>query len=125
MEIKKFSPSDANPVKLPGQESEIYVANLIDQRDGGPVTIGYGRYAPDQSLTETIAVYDTMIVLEERLSVSTSGSTVSARQGDIVYMPKAWRSRLPPKATRANSLRHIPALGGKSRQMACEISLCQ
>ncbi|WP_261322530.1 hypothetical protein [Rhizobium leguminosarum] len=30
---------------------------------GGPVTIGYGRYAPGQSLTETIDV-GVMIVLE-------------------------------------------------------------
>ncbi|WP_426126061.1 AraC family ligand binding domain-containing protein [Pararhizobium sp. PWRC1-1] len=75
-------------VKSPGKDADIFVGNLIDERHGGPVTIGYGRYAPGQSLIETMAVYDTMIVLEGRLSVSTGNGTVTARPGDIVYMPK-------------------------------------
>ena len=58
------------------------------EKKGGPVTIGYGRYAPDQSLTETMEVDDTMIILKGRLSVSTSDGTVTAVTGDIVYMPK-------------------------------------
>ena len=88
MKVQKFSLSDAELVKSPGQEADIFVGNLIDERHGGPVTIGYGRYAPGQSLTETIAVHDTMIVLEGRLAVSTSDGTVMAGPGDIVYMPK-------------------------------------
>lgn len=91
MKVQKFSVSDAKMVKSPGQDAEIYVANLVDERDGGPVTIGYGRYAPDQSLTETMEVDDTMIVLDGRLSVSTSDGTVTAGPGDIVYMPK-WQA---------------------------------
>jgi ethanolamine utilization protein EutQ (cupin superfamily) len=51
MKVQKFSVSDAKMVKSPGQDAEIYVGNLVDERNGGPVTIGYGRYAPDQSLT--------------------------------------------------------------------------
>ena len=88
MKVQKFSVSDATLVKSPGQNAEIYVGNLVDEKDGGPVTIGYGRYAPGQSLTETMAVDDTMIVLEGRLSVSTSDGTLRAGPGDIVYMPK-------------------------------------
>ena len=82
MKVQKFSLSDAELVKSPGQNADIFVGNLIDEKDGGPVTIGYGRYAPDQSLTETMAV------LEGRLSVSTGDGTVTAGPGDIVYMPK-------------------------------------
>lgn len=88
MKVQKFSVTDAQMVKSPGQEAEIYVGNLVDQKHGGPVTIGYGRYAPRQSLTETMAVDDTMIVLEGRLSVSTGTETMAAGPGDIVYMPK-------------------------------------
>ena len=88
MKVRKFSLSDAQLVKSPGQDADISVGNLIDERHGGPVTIGYGRYAPGQSLTETMAVHDTMIVLEGRLSVSTGDGTVTAEPGDIVYMPK-------------------------------------
>jgi ethanolamine utilization protein EutQ (cupin superfamily) len=88
MKVQKFSVSDANLVRSPGQDADIFVGNLVDERNGGPVTIGYGRYAANQSLTETMAVDDTMIVLEGRLSVSTADGTVTAGKGDIVYMPK-------------------------------------
>lgn len=88
MKVQKFSISDAKLVRSPGQDAEIFVGNLVDENHGGPVTIGYGRYAPGQSLTETMAVHDTMIVLEGRLSVSTSEGTVTAVSGDIVYMPE-------------------------------------
>jgi len=88
MMVQKFSPTDAKLEKSPGQDADIYVGNLVDEKNGGPVTIGYGRYAPGQSLTETMMVDDTMIVIEGKLSVSTRDGTVTATPGDIVYMPK-------------------------------------
>lgn len=88
MKVQKFSLSDARLERSPGQDADIFVGNLVDERHGGPVTIGYGRYGPNQSLTETMGVHDTMIVLEGRLSVSTGDGTVTAGPGDIVYMPK-------------------------------------
>ncbi len=88
MIVQKFSLSDANLIKSPGQDADIYVGNLVDETNGGPVTIGYGKYAPGQTLTEKMAVDDTMVVLEGRLSVSTRYGTFTAGPGDIVYMPK-------------------------------------
>lgn len=88
MLVQKLSLADAVFERSPGQEAEIFTANLIDERHGGPVTIGYGRYAPHQSLTETMAVHDTMIVLEGRLSVTSAAGTVEAGAGEIVSMPK-------------------------------------
>lgn len=61
---------------------------MVDQRHGGPVTIGYGRYGPNQSLDEILAVDDVMVILHGRLSVSTDGGTVTAGPGEIIYMPK-------------------------------------
>lgn len=88
MKVQKFSIGAADLVRSPGQDADIFVGNLVDERHGGPITIGYGRYAPGQSLTETMAVHDVMIVLEGRLVVSTGPGTVTAGPGDIVYMPK-------------------------------------
>ena len=88
MKMRKFSIADASLERSPGQEADISVGNLVDERHGGPITIGYGRYAPGQSLSETMAVDDVMIVLEGRLSVSTDAGTVTAGPGEIVYMPK-------------------------------------
>jgi len=88
MTVRKFAVSDAAFEHSPGQDGEIFAANLIDQRHGGPITIGYGRYGANQSLEETIAVDDVMVVLEGRLSVSTNAGTVTAGPGEIVYMPR-------------------------------------
>ena len=88
MNVQKFSITDAELSRSPGQDGDIFVANMVDERHGGPITIGYGRYAPGQTLTETMAVDDVMIVLEGRLFVSTGAGTVTAEPGEIVYMPK-------------------------------------
>lgn len=88
MKVRKFAMADASLERSPGQPADVFVGNLVDERHGGPITIGYGRYSPDQTLTETMAVDDVMIVLEGQVSVSTDTGTVTAGPGEIVYMPK-------------------------------------
>ncbi|MGH6614428.1 hypothetical protein [Sphingomonas sp.] len=88
MIVRKFAIADASFERSPGQDGNVFTGNLIDQRDGGPITIGYGRYGPNEKLEETLAVDDVMIVLEGRLSVSTNTGTVTAGPGEIVYMPE-------------------------------------
>lgn len=58
--------SDASFERSPGQDGDVFAANAIDQRHGAPITIGYGRYGPNQSLDETLAVDDVMLVLKGR-----------------------------------------------------------
>jgi ethanolamine utilization protein EutQ (cupin superfamily) len=91
MAVQKFAVADADFERLEGQEASIDAANLVDQRHGGPVTIGYGRYGPGAVLEETIAVHDTVIVLEGEVFVTSDTGTVTARPGDIVYMPEGER----------------------------------
>lgn len=88
MPVRKFTIEDADFERSPGQAADIFAANLVDKRDGAEITIGYGRYAPNQTLRDGIAVDDVMIVLEGRLSVYTADVTVSAGPGEIIYMPK-------------------------------------
>jgi ethanolamine utilization protein EutQ (cupin superfamily) len=88
MTVRKFAVSDASFERSPGQDGEVFAGNVIDQRHGAPITIGFGRYGPDQSIEEKLAVHDVMVVLEGRLSVSTNASTITAGPGEIVYMPK-------------------------------------
>lgn len=88
MKVRKFALSDAALERSPGQDGDVFVGNLVDQRHGSPITIGYGRYGPDQTLTETMAVDDVMVVLEGRLSVSAKSGSVTAGPGEIVHMPK-------------------------------------
>ena len=88
MKVQKLILAEAAMERSPGQDADIFTGNLVDERHGGPVTIGFGRWGPDQSLTETIAVHDVMIVLDGRLSVATDDGTVTAGPGEIVYMPE-------------------------------------
>jgi ethanolamine utilization protein EutQ (cupin superfamily) len=88
MTVRKFAVTDASFERSPGEDAGVFAGNVVDQRHGGPITIGYGRYEPNQSIDVTLAVDDVMVVLEGRLSVSTEGGTLSAGPGEIVYMPK-------------------------------------
>lgn len=88
MQVQKFTLAEAEFERSPGQDGDIFAANSVDQRHGGPITIGYGRYGPNQTLEERMAVDDVMVVLEGRLEVSTAELAVNAGPGEIVYMPK-------------------------------------
>jgi ethanolamine utilization protein EutQ (cupin superfamily) len=88
MQVQKFTIEDASFERSPGQDADIFIASLVDQRHGGPITIAYGRWGPDQSLDDTMAVDDVMILLEGQLTVTSAGRSMTARPGEIVYMPK-------------------------------------
>jgi ethanolamine utilization protein EutQ (cupin superfamily) len=88
MKVRKLTRTDARFERSPGQDGEIYSGNLVDQRDGGPVTIGYGRWLPHQRLKVELVVHDTMIVLEGEVWADTPDGTLHAGPGDIVYMPE-------------------------------------
>jgi ethanolamine utilization protein EutQ (cupin superfamily) len=88
MTVQKFAVTDASFERSPGQDAEVFAANVVDQRHGAPVTIGFGRYGPNQSIDETLRVDDIMVVLQGRLSVSAAAGTVTARPGEVVHMPK-------------------------------------
>ena len=88
MKVRKFNITDAVLERSPGQGGDVFVGNLVDQRHASPITIGYGRYGSNQTLEETMAVDDVMVVLEGRLSVSGKSGSVTAGPGEIVHMPK-------------------------------------
>ncbi|NEJ97348.1 ethanolamine utilization protein [Rhizobium ruizarguesonis] len=91
MTIHKFTIADAAFVRSPGQDGDVLTGNLLDQRHGGPVTIGFGRYGPDQILEETMAVHDTMVILEGKITVSDGHKSVTAGPGAIIAMQKGDR----------------------------------
>lgn len=88
MKIQSFTVADAMFEKSPGQAEDIFTADLVDERHGGPVTVGYGRYEAGTSLTETMAVDDVMVILEGRLSIISASGTAEVGPGAIVHMPK-------------------------------------
>jgi ethanolamine utilization protein EutQ (cupin superfamily) len=88
MKVRKFAMSDASFERSPGQDGNVFAGNVVDQRHGGPITVGFGRYGPNEVLDETLAVDDVMVILEGRVSVSTDAEEVTAGPGEIVYMPK-------------------------------------
>ena len=88
MKVLRFEPADAIFERSPGQDADIFAANLADQRQGGPVTVGDGKYGPDPVMETNIVVDDVMVVLEGRVSVEANGETLTAGPGEIIYMPK-------------------------------------
>jgi ethanolamine utilization protein EutQ (cupin superfamily) len=88
MAVRKFAIADASFKRSPGEDGEVFAGNVVDQRHDSPITIGFGRYGPSQSIDVTLAVDDVMIILEGRLSVSTQAGTLTAGPGEIVHMPK-------------------------------------
>ncbi len=88
MPVRKLTVADAAFERSPGQDGDIYVADMIDSRHGAPITIGYGRYGPGERLTETMAVDDVMVILDGGLTVSSKFGAVEAGPSDIVHMPK-------------------------------------
>jgi len=88
MRVRKFTKADASFERSPGQDGDIFAANVVDQRDGEPITVGFGRYGPNQVLVEALAVNDVMVILEGRLSVSTDAGEFTAETGEVIYMPK-------------------------------------
>ena len=88
MPVRKFAVADAKFERSPGQDGDVFAANMIDQRHGAPVSIGFGRYGPGEGIDDTWAVDVVMIVLEGRLSVSSATGSVTAGPGEIVHMPK-------------------------------------
>ncbi len=88
MKVRKFTITDAALERSPGQDGDVFVGNLVDQRHASPITIGYGRYGPNQTLEETMAVDDVMVVIEGRLSVSGKSGSITAGPGEIVHMSK-------------------------------------
>jgi len=86
MPIHKFAFADADLKRSPGQNGDIFAGNVLDQRHGGPVTIGFGRYGPNQILKETMAVHDTMVILEGTITVSDEHGSVTAGPGEIIAM---------------------------------------
>ncbi len=88
MRVSKFAKADASFERSPGHDGDVFAANVVDRRHGGPITIGFGRYGPNQVLNEMLAVDDVMVILEGQLSVSTDSGEIIAEPGEIVYMPK-------------------------------------
>lgn len=88
MTVRRFSASDAPFERSPDQDDDIFTGDVVDQTDGAPVSIGYGRYGPHSELSETMLVDDVMIVLEGGLTVTADGAEVVAGPGDVVHMPK-------------------------------------
>ena len=94
MTVYKFASTDATFERSPGQTGHIFAGNVLDQRHGGPVTIGFGRYGPNQTLDATIEVHDTMVIVEGRISVTYNGQTVDAGPGEVIAMQKGDQVRI-------------------------------
>jgi hypothetical protein len=106
VKVRKFTITDATLERSPGQDGDVFVGNLVDQRHGSPITIGYGRYGPNQTLEETMAVDDVMVVLEGRLSVSGNSDSVTRLRGQVLQSSTTRDSGVKPCSRGCRPARH-------------------
>lgn len=88
MNVAKFTVADAPFERAPGQDGDVLLGNVVDEKDGGPITVGFGRYAPDQTLADMVVADEAMFVTRGRLTVRSDGSEVTADPGEVVYLPR-------------------------------------
>ncbi|GHG33511.1 ethanolamine utilization protein [Paracoccus aerius] len=88
MKVQSFTIKHASFERSPDQDGGVFIANLVDERHGAPITIGYGRYEPNEGLTETMAVDDVMIIIKGSLVITSNDTSETVRAGGIVHMPK-------------------------------------
>jgi hypothetical protein len=110
MPLNKFTIGEARFERSPGQNAQIYTSDMIGSREGAPVTIGFGRYAPDQELNEIMMVDDVMVVIEGRLR-HWHKWIIHRRAGrsDPYAKRRTGQQSLPPTG-RDYSIRHLSAL---------------
>ena len=87
MKVAKFTVADAPFERAPGQEGDVLLGNVVDEKDGGPITVGFGRYAPPQALADTVVADEAMLVARGRLTVRGGDVEVTADPGEVVYLP--------------------------------------
>lgn len=88
MKVARFAVADAPFARAPGQAGDILLGNVVDEKDGGPITVGFGRYGPHQTLAVTVVADEAMTVTEGRVTVRGDGGEVSAGPGEVVYLPR-------------------------------------
>ncbi len=88
MKVAKFASADASFERAPGQAGDVLLGNVVDEQDGGPITVGFGRYAPHQTLADTVVADEAMTVTKGRLTVRGDGGEVIAGPGEVVYPPR-------------------------------------
>lgn len=85
--IVKFSVADAPFERAPGQHGDVFLGNVVDEKDGGPITVGFGRYAPRQTLDDMVVAGEAMVVTRGRLTVRSDNAEIPANPGEVVYLP--------------------------------------
>lgn len=88
MKLAKFTAADAPFERAPGQDGDVSLGNVVDEEDGGPITVGFGRYAPDQALRDTTVTDEAIVVTSGRLTVHSDDGEVTADPGEVVYLPR-------------------------------------
>ena len=46
MKVRKFALTDVTFGRLPGQDGDVFVCNVVDQRQSAPISIGFGAAVP-------------------------------------------------------------------------------
>lgn len=88
VDVARFTVADAPFDRAPGQDGDVFLGNVLDGKGGGPITVGFGRYGPSQTLDDMVVADEAMVVTRGRLTVRSDDGEVTADSGEVVYLPR-------------------------------------
>lgn len=83
MSVKKFTIADA-PLEKMREDRDIVIGDVVGQES--PMSTGYCRYAPGQSMEYTLTYDEVLVITKGRFSIRTDESEVTAGAGEILYI---------------------------------------
>jgi ethanolamine utilization protein EutQ (cupin superfamily) len=87
VKVAKFTVADAPFERAPGQAGDVLLGNVVDEQDGGPITVGFGRYGSNQTLEDMVVADEAMVVTKGRLTVRSDDGEAAAGPGEVLYLP--------------------------------------
>lgn len=87
MSVQHFTSTDGlSWYQSEGQE--IFLADALDETSNAPMSVGFARYAKGASNRWVVTYDEALIITQGVFSVEWSGSTQTARAGEVLFLSK-------------------------------------
>jgi ethanolamine utilization protein EutQ (cupin superfamily) len=87
MSIRKFTIADA-PLERMRENRDVVIGDVIGQESDSSISVGYCRYAPDQSMEYTVTYDEVLVITKGRFSIRTNEREVTAGPGEVLYIDR-------------------------------------
>lgn len=87
--VQRFAPTDLTGWMRAGADQEIYFGEAVDESHGSPVGVTFIRWGAGETgdFDYPLPYDEVLIVTKGSYTVTASGTTVTARAGEIIHLP--------------------------------------